>query len=310
MKQTQNNAESLQQPSGKPWFVLPLPVKLKYWFLPITKRLWPIEYAVLILVLLFGMMWASIKLTSASPAFKHPEVAAVFAALSAAVVAAVITAVASSTIQQRQLTAQYGVARKGDTFAPLYDQLKEYKRKLEQHPYFIRISFETGPQGPYTPAFPLWAEIQSDSRLLSVPEWLAKALDDYLDEMAFYEVIRSQAVTDTHDRVAGMLEESFLMEWRRIHGADHLLLKALLIDDFGEFCYHINTTDQWNTITKEQLSPVWNRSRTECLELQSVKRYKQFYETSIIGHADWLIQEIEKIIRYINSTSGHHGPLL
>jgi hypothetical protein len=284
---------------SKPPFIVPFRNRVMY-FTALHKWIYLIMWVCLIPILLVSIGYLIAQFPSITPLFKDPGFVGLFGALIGAFVGSLVGAYSSTYIQSQQLQADASISKRKIIYEPLYSDLISFRESLIEYPYPTYISNEPNEQvGMYTLKFWEWASINKDTRILQVPRWIRKALDYYLHDIETYKTLREQSCASIQTSIAEIVKQKYGSDWRVIPGEDNIILRDILLGEISDFQQHI-VMNHILSIDEEGSKNLWDFVIEATENLEAYNKSKAFYTISIIGHLDWLIKEIARIIQYIN----------
>jgi hypothetical protein len=227
-----------------------------------------------------------------------------YAGVLGVIIGAAIGGVTSYLLQLRQYQAHALSNRKNSIYEPLYNALLAFSEQLKQSPYPECI--HTLPQEPVLPPergayLYAWTTYRQDHRYLQVPNWLARALDQFTDDLKVYNEHYREVDDEFKKRVrdASMQQEI----WR--YPKEFKGTSEILRGEIEKIGYPFGSAD-W---VEEETDP-HAFLRSLCLDsLDPAQNFIEFYTASIERHLDWLIDELAKVMSYIDVLYGSRNRL-
>lgn len=120
-----------------------------------------------------------------------------------------------------------------------------------------------------------------------------------MEDLETYAQIRKETADDLEARIREIFLSKYKVGLAHVSGqADIMLRDIILGNDSRE---KIEWKDSIGRIDKSyKVDDPYTFIHDECKKLESVKYLVSYYDTFVVGHTDWLIEELARVIRYIN----------
>ncbi|HEU4327617.1 MAG TPA: hypothetical protein VFS21_31040 [Roseiflexaceae bacterium] len=244
-------------------------------------------------------------LTTVVPIFRNTEFIGLFGALFGAFIGSVVGGMMSFLAQSTQARANSMSQKNNTIYRPLYNNFRSFLESIDDHKHFFSVCFDENQRGQGDILLTEWHKIKSDARYLQTPRWLIHILDGYFYNFKFYFEIRLQATNEARTKANDIFTK---------HSIKTDFISGFL-DRTLYFVSNKNVEDMLN-ILKNEAPPAYrvgviadeniDKLRSICIEIvqsveniDSYKRFNQFYTEEIRNRTAWLEKELADTIKYI-----------
>ncbi|PEV99791.1 hypothetical protein CN425_18660 [Bacillus cereus] len=213
----------------------------------------------------------------------------------------------SKSTHKKQQEVKGIVTRKNVIYSPLYDELKNLQKQLNDLEYPDRIYFNKENEGYHVSGKPhrfyAWGRIKLDVRYTQVPSYLVAALNNFEEGGLEYSTLRGKALKGIEEQLESIssqihsIEERYFKMHTNVYSNEFLnkLLKGIKIETVDiEKIYGVHSCE----LSEEEIRAISNCLNEVCANLASVKSVQEFYG-AFITNLNELLSGIEILIRFI-----------
>jgi len=230
------------------------------------------------------------------------------------IVGALISTLVSLYLQRDEYKRGSFLEKRDTVYRPLFESFINYRKQLDAnaYPYIICYKLEhRGSLFQHQVSSFTWSEIKSDDRIIFVPNWLRKILDNYGKVISDYNTMFSSCQGIVGKRLIEDLKQRELIVSASGFGELRaILLEAYdtrIITPFGRMNYGSKEKSKEFQEVSDRLIPELFR---EYGEMDCVKELRAYYTNQVLAKAELIMQRLEDVLRYIETKYGSQDRLI
>jgi hypothetical protein len=230
------------------------------------------------------------------------------------IVGALISTLVALNLQRNQYKRDSFLEKRDTVYRPLFEDFINLRKLLDHHAYPYFITYQLEQQGRLIRSqisWLAWSDIKSDDRIILVPKWMRNALDNYCKVISQYNDRISSCQAEVGNRLVEDLKQRGLIESASGFGELRvILLKSYdtrIVTSFGSMDHGSKEKFKEFEDVSDKLIPELFRKYGD---MDCVKELRSYYTNQVLANAEWIMNKLEDVLRYIETKYGSQDRLI